>query len=301
MSFQANAFEQFTRNSKVKTSKESMGNLKVDPSKRILIDIETSNSNKKQRIITGHPKNEKHKVNKNQKYIVKPHEHDILCGRGNFANYHNGNSHFRELVKSYKIDYVSCAKPQKKEFSQLIYNKIRNHDPPGRFLKYEPTLNIWTDIGEKRALEKIKQALREGAPDIMKVLSPERKAAELILDLKTLLETGSKNANRSIATLPSSPKSTASNFYSVREERLELYPDVYVDHTSTKSVPVTRICKANFCVSLREKKKGFKPEGIPGTLKSKTGHVSHLYTAFCTNCFAQAAIPGPKIIPTRYF
>jgi hypothetical protein len=105
--------------------------------------------------------------------IPHPHEHDVLSGRGNFVNYHPGNEHFRGLVRKYKVDYVKCPKPQKGKFSRVIYDEVRARDPPGRFLKQDPATKLWHDIGEKKALDKTRQALREGAPEIMKELSGE--------------------------------------------------------------------------------------------------------------------------------
>jgi hypothetical protein len=45
-------------------------------------------------------------------------------------------------------------------------------NPPGRFLKQDPVTQLWNDIGTKQALAKTRQALREGAP-------------EMLMDLKT--------------------------------------------------------------------------------------------------------------------
>mmetsp|Transcript_18887 Transcript_18887/g.44251 ORF Transcript_18887/g.44251 Transcript_18887/m.44251 type:complete len:436 (+) Transcript_18887:509-1816(+) len=41
-------------------------------------------------------------------------------------------------------------------------------NPPGRFLKQDPNSKLWNDIGEKKALDKTRQALREGAPELLK-------------------------------------------------------------------------------------------------------------------------------------
>jgi hypothetical protein len=100
--------------------------------------------------------------------IVHPHDHDVLAGRGNFVNYHAGNEHFRHLVRKYKVDYVQCPKPQKGKFSKLIVDEIQNRTPPGRFLKQDSSTKLWYDIGEKKAMDKTRQALREGAPDLVK-------------------------------------------------------------------------------------------------------------------------------------
>ena len=102
--------------------------------------------------------------------VVVPHDHDVLSGRGNFVNYHAGNEHFRALVRKHKVAYLACPKPQKGQFSRMIVDEIRLLDPPGRFLKQDKVTQLWYDIGDKKALDKTRQALREGAPDLMKNL-----------------------------------------------------------------------------------------------------------------------------------
>jgi hypothetical protein len=103
--------------------------------------------------------------------IKTPHDHDVLSGRGNFVNYHPGNEHFRSLVRKHKVEYVKCPKPQKGKFSKLIYDEVKARNPPGRFLKQDASTKLWYDIGEKKALDKTRQALREGAPELMKEMS----------------------------------------------------------------------------------------------------------------------------------
>jgi hypothetical protein len=105
--------------------------------------------------------------------IEHPHDHDVLSGRGNFVNYHAGNEHFRALVRKYKIAYVACPKPQKGMFSRMIVDEICNRTPPGRFLKQDNATKMWCEIGDKKALDKTRQALREGAPEILKEIDPE--------------------------------------------------------------------------------------------------------------------------------
>lgn len=77
------------------------------------------------------------------------------------------------LVRKHKVAYVACPKPQKGTFSKLIYDEIKARNPPGRFLKQHPKTKLWHVIGEKKALDKTRQALREGAPDIQKELVVE--------------------------------------------------------------------------------------------------------------------------------
>ncbi|KAL7542280.1 hypothetical protein ACHAWF_007139 [Thalassiosira exigua] len=113
--------------------------------------------------------------------IVQPHAHDVLSGRGNFANHHAGNENFRRLVKHFKSEYVACPKAKKQIYPKIIYDEIRALNPPGRFLIHDPKTKLWSDIGEKKALNKTRQALREGAPEIrelMKEPSQEEKESK---------------------------------------------------------------------------------------------------------------------------
>ncbi len=96
--------------------------------------------------------------------IEEPNENDVLSGRGNNVNYHPGNLYFRHLVKELKIDYVAAMKQDKPVFSKSIVQIIRNGG--GRFLKQDAKTGLWNDIGDKQALAKTRQALREGAPRI---------------------------------------------------------------------------------------------------------------------------------------
>ena len=114
--------------------------------------------------------------------IVSPHEHDVLSGRGNFVNYHAGNEHFRALVRKHKVEYVKCPKPQKGKFSRMIVDEIRSRNPPGRFLKQDEKTKLWYEIGEKKALDKTRQALREGAPDIMKDITGDDESGDEEID-----------------------------------------------------------------------------------------------------------------------
>mmetsp|Transcript_23109 Transcript_23109/g.54625 ORF Transcript_23109/g.54625 Transcript_23109/m.54625 type:complete len:1089 (+) Transcript_23109:289-3555(+) len=96
--------------------------------------------------------------------IITPHDHDVLSGRGNSVNHHPGNEYFRSLVRHHKLAYVRCPKPQKEQFSKLIVSTVRDREPPGRFLKQNSQTKTWYNIGTQKALDKTRQALREGAP-----------------------------------------------------------------------------------------------------------------------------------------
>ena len=45
--------------------------------------------------------------------------------------------------------------------------------PPGRFLEKNAVTCLWSDIGDRKAIEKTSQALRDGAADLRKQLSAD--------------------------------------------------------------------------------------------------------------------------------
>lgn len=54
--------------------------------------------------------------------IEEPHNHDVLCGRGNSINFHAGNEFFRSLVKGCEKDYATSPK-QGKLFHEVVLRK----------------------------------------------------------------------------------------------------------------------------------------------------------------------------------
>ncbi len=98
------------------------------------------------------------------------HENDVLCGKGNFVNMHPGNRQFRSLVDGMKNEYVAAPKKQKPLFAKMVLSEIRAMDPPGRFLTKNKSTGLWEHIEEKKARIKARQALREGAPAIEKMM-----------------------------------------------------------------------------------------------------------------------------------
>ncbi len=93
--------------------------------------------------------------------IQHPHPHDVLSGRGSLTNLHIGNINFRQLVEYNKKRYASSMKQHKMIVSKSIVKAIRNQDPPGRFLQFDPCTGLWKEIGNSRALSKTSQTLRE--------------------------------------------------------------------------------------------------------------------------------------------
>jgi hypothetical protein len=96
--------------------------------------------------------------------VTDPRETDVLCGRGGAALRHPGNQTYRRLVNLNKSLYISCLKTEKLKISRSIVAAIR--EQKGRFLERDAKKGTWYDIGDKKAIEKTSQALREGQPKL---------------------------------------------------------------------------------------------------------------------------------------
>jgi hypothetical protein len=96
--------------------------------------------------------------------IDDPRDADVLCGRGGAALRHPGNQTYRRLVQLNKSLYITCLKAEKLKISRSIVAAIREQN--GRFLERNVTRATWYDIGDKKAIEKTSQALREGQPKL---------------------------------------------------------------------------------------------------------------------------------------
>lgn len=99
--------------------------------------------------------------------VTDPVDSDVLCGRGGAALRHPGNQTYRRLVNLNKGLYITCLKTEKLKISRSIVAAIR--EQKGRFLEKDTSDSsnkIWFDIGDKKAIEKTSQALREGQPKL---------------------------------------------------------------------------------------------------------------------------------------
>ena len=117
--------------------------------------------------------------------ITKISEHDIICGRGGLALKHPGNAAYRKIVTLNKELYATCLKTEKLRISKSIVAAIREIN--ARFVEREDGKTAtkldetdehgnpctWRDIGDKRAIEKTSQALREGQPKLLKKLAQQ--------------------------------------------------------------------------------------------------------------------------------
>jgi len=101
--------------------------------------------------------------------IAKPTNLDVLCGRGVARNRHVGNENFRALVKRQKRTYLCSTKAAKMKISRAIVKTVRSQK--GRFLEQNVENFLWFDIGDKKAMEKTSQALRDGAAPLRRQLA----------------------------------------------------------------------------------------------------------------------------------
>lgn len=103
--------------------------------------------------------------------IYKPALTDVLLGRGVGTNRHPGNENYRAIVSQHVDVYVNSTKKQKTMISRSIVNRVKTElNPPGRFLEKNADTGLWEEVGDKRALEKTAQALRDGASTLRKQL-----------------------------------------------------------------------------------------------------------------------------------
>jgi len=101
--------------------------------------------------------------------VTSLHENDVLFGRGSGYSQHIGNRRFRDLCEVRKARYnATIERSIKVDIAQEIVTCV--HSRGGRFLKlkdsggavdYVIENGVWYEVGEKEAMEKTKQALRQ--------------------------------------------------------------------------------------------------------------------------------------------
>jgi hypothetical protein len=65
--------------------------------------------------------------------VVRPHENDVLMGRGGKNNQHSGNEKLREFARERCDDYQRASKKGKSRISKELVEIVRKMDPPGRY------------------------------------------------------------------------------------------------------------------------------------------------------------------------
>jgi len=114
---------------------------------------------------------------KSQIGISRPHDNDVLLGRGGSIHIHPGNETFRQVVGGKKREYLTARyKSEKRLIVDSVLMIIQALDPPGRFLARDSTTGLWHEIGYDKARDKTSQALREKAPLMRKEIEIENNA-----------------------------------------------------------------------------------------------------------------------------
>lgn len=111
-------------------------------------------------------------MNDVSKNIILPTRNDVLNGRGKSILFRQGNIFYRNLIHYYKLEYIVASPDEQKLIAEHIMDIIRALSPSGRFLEKDKSSETWYDIGNKKAILKIRQALREGAPELRQQIAP---------------------------------------------------------------------------------------------------------------------------------
>lgn len=91
--------------------------------------------------------------------------------------------------------------------SRSIVEAVRSMSPPGRFLEKNLVTNVWSDIGDRKSIEKTSQALRDGAATLRKQLSQD------LSDPDFLSAVFDMDSSSNAATLKDKEKSTKVSSY----------------------------------------------------------------------------------------
>jgi len=134
---------------------------------------------------------------------IFPKDEDILFGRGGRTNHHPGNKRLREIANSYRFTYHQAKKTEKPKVSKLIVAALRTANPPSRFLRMNDDTNLWEDVGDRRAAEKVSQTLREKDKAERMECSSQGAAQEAIAVVAPFLHTSTslRGANLSPETV----------------------------------------------------------------------------------------------------
>lgn len=91
---------------------------------------------------------------------VQPRPRDIILGRGRVHSERSGNTHFHSLVDRYMNGYHNA--PDRKQKSAIIHTVYMDLCSTAcRFLRREPKTDIYEEVGEAYAKEKISHAFRD--------------------------------------------------------------------------------------------------------------------------------------------
>ena len=136
--------------------------------------------------------------------ILILNDNDIILGRsGKQINIQPGNKAYRKVVNSNKLAYATCERHEKIRISKSIVGAMR--EIGGRFLEqidYGNNTVAYRDIGDKKAVQKTSQALREGQSKLLKKL--QQKNGEVSTQSSVVSSIDTMRREAAAAVVPSS-------------------------------------------------------------------------------------------------
>jgi hypothetical protein len=127
--------------------------------------------------------------------ITDPGPFDILCGKDKSFNNHHGNQIFRDVIFSYRRVYAQAwTKVDKMNLTKEIVHLLQTKHN-ARFLKCGNAVDVWEEISNQAARDKVSHALRFAArsptlPPLAPLPKPPKRAAS------AGVATGSNNHSR---------------------------------------------------------------------------------------------------------
>lgn len=94
-----------------------------------------------------------------QGLIGEPNQGDILCSRDKRSQEQPGNRMYRAIIEAFRFDYANAlTKFDKTSVTRDVYDAVRRTG--ARFLKYNKALQVWEEVSDTNARDKIGHALR---------------------------------------------------------------------------------------------------------------------------------------------
>jgi hypothetical protein len=106
---------------------------------------------------------------------IFPQEMDVLCGRHREAYRHFGNRRFRAVISLHCGSYQNTkTRDVKTSIKKEIVGSIREYG--GRFLKKDKQTDMWHEVGDDYAHDKVSHALRSANDPEKKCRQKKKKA-----------------------------------------------------------------------------------------------------------------------------
>jgi len=223
--------------------------------------------------------------------IAVPTNLDVLCGRGVATNRHIGNESFRALVKCHKETYVCSTKAAKMKMSRFIVQTIRAQR--GRFLERDDS-GLWMDIGDKKAIEKTSQALRDGAAPLRRLIAANAEKNKLC-DIKSednTINIITKDPSNSINTKNTKKRDVCSTTKKAKLER-KVTVDEKIERT-VKVVGLNNVAKKDL---VKKRKKRITKKTVVHKSKLDVPRLAPkmVSTDSCSPGFALEPLIAPKL------